>query len=170
MRRGFRAAPSAGALYPLEVYVVIGKGGVVGLEPGIYHYNPHTHALELIKEGDYRDELCAACLGQPWVGKAPVSIVITAIYERTMVKYGKRGIRYVHIEVGHVGQNVYLQAVALGLGTVAVGAFYDEEVRKVLGVSENEHPLYVMPVGVPKWRHRLTIDELKEYYERHRGG
>ncbi len=161
-RRGFRAAPSAGALYPLEVYVVVGHRGVQGLEAGVYHYIPQAHALELIKKGDFRKDLCRACLGQPWVENAPISIVIVAIYERTTSVYGERGIRYIHIEVGHVGQNIYLQAVSLGLGTVAVGAFHDEEVMKVIGCSEVEKPLYVMPVGWPKVTYKPTLEELVE--------
>lgn len=148
-RRGMlRAAPSAGATYPLEVYAIVRGGGVEGLEAGLYHYRPEDHSLELIKSGDLSEELASACLGQSWVRDAPLNIVITAIYARTTKRYGTRGERYVHIEVGHVGQNIYLQATAMGLGTVAVGAFYDDKVREVLGVSEEERPLYVMPVGI----------------------
>lgn len=148
-RRGMlRAAPSAGATYPLEVYAVVKEGGVEGLEAGVYHYRAEDHSLELIRSGDFSEKLASACLRQSWVREAPLNIVITAIYARTTRRYGTRGERYVHIEVGHVGQNIYLQAAAMGLGTVAVGAFYDDEVREVLGVSEEERPLYVMPVGI----------------------
>lgn len=156
----FRASPSAGATYPLEIYVVVGENGVEGLKPGVYHYDPLTHTLRLVKEGDVREELYEACLRQPWVKNAPVSIVVTADYERTTRVYGERGVRYVHIEVGHVGQNIYLEATALGLGTVAVGAFYDEDVREVIGAPPNHHPLYVMPVGVPVKPYRITEEEL----------
>jgi len=166
--RSFRAAPSAGATYPLELYVVVGEGGVTGLEAGVYHYDPRAHVLVLVKKGDVREDLARACLNQPWVREAPVSIVIVAVYSRTTARYGDRGVRYVHIEVGHVGQNIYLQATALGLGTVAVGAFYDEEVRKIVGAKDAEHPLYVMPVGVPKYLHKLSIDDLRLYIERYR--
>lgn len=149
-RWGFRAAPSAGATYPLEVYVVVKEGGVEGLDAGIYHYIPRRHELEMIREGDYSRELMAACLDQEWVGDAAINLVITAIYERTTWRYGERGRRYVHMEVGHVGENVYLQCVSLGLGCVVIGAFYDEEVKRVLGVEEE--PMYVIPVGVLKER------------------
>ncbi len=147
-RNMLRAAPSAGATYPLEVYVVVRSGGVEGLEAGVYHYQPEDHSLELIRRGDFNEELASACLGQSWVKDAPLNIVITAIYTRTARRYGTRGERYVHIEVGHVSQNIYLQATAMGLGTVAVGAFYDDKVGEVLGVSGEERPMYVMPVGI----------------------
>jgi len=143
--RGFRTAPSAGALYPLELYIVVGK--VEGLSPGIYHYLPQDHALEWVKEGDFRELLARAALDQAWVQQAALDIVFAAIYERTTRRYGFRGVRYVHMEVGHAAENVYLQAVSLELGTVAVGAFHDEQVRQVLGLSEKEVPLYIMPVG-----------------------
>ena len=139
----FRSAPSAGATYPLEIYVVVGE--VEGLNPGVYHYNPYNHSLRLIKEGDYRYQLYKACVDQKWVLKAPASIVITAVYERTTSRYGERGIRYVHMEAGHVGQNIYLQATALGMGTVAVGAFYDEKVEEILNAKGRA--LYVFPLG-----------------------
>ena len=168
VRRGFRTTPSAGATYPLEVYVVVGSNGVIGLEAGIYHYDPQAHVLKLLKYGDFRNELCLACLGQPWVKQAPIDIVIVAIYERTTLRYGDRGIRYVRMEVGHVGQNTYPQATALGLGTIVIGAFYDDKVREILRLSEKEYPMYVIPVGYPKWRHKLSIDELREYYEIYR--
>ncbi len=148
-RYGFRTAPSAGATYPLEIYIVVKENGVAGLSEGVYHYLPREHELEVVKRGDYSRELMSACLDQEWVREAAINIVITAIYERTTDRYGERGkIRYVHMEVGHVGQNIYLQCVSLGLGCVVIGAFYDEEVKKILGV--NEEPLYVIPVGVKK--------------------
>ncbi|GBC70646.1 hypothetical protein HRbin02_00414 [Candidatus Calditenuaceae archaeon HR02] len=148
-RYGFRTAPSAGATYPLEIYIICKKNGVEGLSEGVYHYLPREHALELVKRGDYSRELMSACLDQEWVRDAAVNIVITANYERTTYRYGERGrIRYVHMEVGHVGQNVYLQCVSLGLGCVVIGAFYDEEIKRILGVDEE--PLYVIPVGVKK--------------------
>ncbi|RLC70773.1 MAG: nitroreductase [Chloroflexi bacterium] len=145
--RGFRAAPSAGATYPLETYLVVGR--VEGLAPGLYHYDPAKHRLVKLNDQDLRVELAAAALGQEWVKEAAVDIVFAAVYERTTQRYGNRGIRYVHMEVGHVGQNVYLEAVALGLGTVVIGAFYDDQVKKVLDLPEDEHPLYIMPVGRP---------------------
>ena len=142
---GGRTAPSAGATYPLETYLVVGD--VEGLEEGVYKYSPHGHELRKVLDGDKRAELAEAALGQSWVREGAVDIVFTAIYERTIGRYGKRGIRYVHMEVGHVGQNVYLQAVALDLGTVVIGAFYDDQVKRILNLPPEEHPLYIMPVG-----------------------
>jgi SagB-type dehydrogenase family enzyme len=147
LKTGFRAAPSAGATYPLEVYVVIGSEGVSGLEAGIYHYNPLTNELKLIVKGDFRNDLALAALEQRWVKTAPVNIVLAAVYERTTRIYGDRGVRYVHMEAGHVGENIYLQATALGLGTVVVGAFSDELVQKVLNLPKEQKPLYIIPVG-----------------------
>lgn len=145
--RGFRTAPSAGALYPLELYVVAAR--VKGLKPGVYRYIPRGHRLEARAQGDRRQALARAALGQPWVQKAPVVFCIAAFYERTTRKYGDRGLRYVHIEVGHAAQNLCLQAVALGLGAVTVGAFYDHEVAKVLDLPPEHRPLYLIPVGRP---------------------
>jgi len=156
--RGFRAAPSAGATYPLEIFVVIGKQGIIAseakqapeeLQAGIYHYEADPHSLSLHKPADLRPDLARATLDQEFIIDAPVDIVICALYHRTSYRYGRRGERYVHIEVGHAGENIHLQAVALGLATVEVGAFHDEEVRKVLGVEEQIQPLYIMPVGKP---------------------
>ena len=154
--RGFRAAPSAGATYPLEIFVVVGKQGVIAgeakqapeeLQAGIYHYEADSHSLSLHKPADLRPDLARATLDQEFIIEAPVDIVICALYHRTSYRYGRRGERYVHIEVGHVGENIHLQAAALGLATVEVGAFHDEDVRKVLGVEEQIKPLYIMPLG-----------------------
>jgi SagB-type dehydrogenase family enzyme len=142
---GHRTAPSAGALYPLELYVVVGK--VDGLSSGVYKYRPSEHELSLLASGDKRPELYRACLEQDFIAKAAVSIVFAAVYERATGKYGERGRRYVHYEVGHAAQNVYLQATALHLGSVVVGAFQDDRVRKVVQLARDEEPLYVMPVG-----------------------
>jgi len=143
--RGFRTAPSAGALYPLEVYVVCGD--VQDLTPGVYGYEPDEHRLVRIIDGDKRAELARAALGQSCVEEGAIAIVFTAVYDRTTAKYGDRGISYVHIEVGHAAQNLCLQATALGLGVVTVGAFYDEKVTKLLNLPEAEQPLYIIPVG-----------------------
>jgi SagB-type dehydrogenase family enzyme len=141
---GFRTAPSAGALYPLEVYVVVGN--VEGVKEGAYKYAPQEHQLLRVREGNVRDEL-AAVLGQTWVGKAAVVIVFFGVYERATTKFGDAGIRYVHMEVGHAAQNVYLQVISLNLGTRVIGGFPDKQVKKVLNVPENEQLLYIMPVG-----------------------
>ncbi len=143
----FRAAPSAGATYPLELYVLVKEGGVKGLKPGIYHYNPYNHSISIFKSGDYSFNLYKAALSQTWVLEAPINIVICAVYERTTGRYGERGVRYVHMEAGHVGENIYLQATALNLGTVAIGAFYDEEVHRVIGAPRDQKPIYIYPVG-----------------------
>jgi SagB-type dehydrogenase family enzyme len=146
---GRRAAPSAGATYPLEVFVVIGEHGVEQLAAGLYHYDVENHSLSLHQIGDFRQELADTALGQSSIAKCPAAMVICAIHPRTAYRYGRRGERYVHMEVGHVGQNVSLQAVALGLGTVMVGAFEDEEVGKALKLEEQIKPLYIIPLGTP---------------------
>ena len=142
---GLRAAPSAGATYPLEAYVVIGN--VKGVIPGIYRYEPEGHQLLKVVSGEKRQELAQAALNEQFVAQAAIDIVITAIYERTTARYGERGIRYVHMEAGHAAQNVYLQAVAMNLGTVVIGPFYDDQVKEILNLPDNEVPLYIMPVG-----------------------
>ena len=144
-----RTVPSAGATYPLEILVVCGANCIEKIDEGIYHYDTDNHSLKLSHRGDVRLELARAALDQEYIYEAPVDIVICAIYERTMRRYGARGERYVHIEVGHAGQNIYLQATALGLGTVAIGAFHDESVREVLRLEKQYRPLYIMPVGRP---------------------
>jgi len=144
---GFRSAPSAGALYPLEIYIDIRK--VENLPSGVYQYFPETHHIRRLKEKSAQEELFRAALYQDCVREGAVAIIICAVYQRTTRKYGKRGIQYVHIEVGHMAQNIYLQATALDLGTVFVGAFYDDMVREAIGAAENEVPLGIMPVGVP---------------------
>jgi SagB-type dehydrogenase family enzyme len=143
---GKRTAPSAGALYPLELYLV--AGDVEGLQVGVYKYIPHDHALKEITTGDKRSDLTNAALKQESILKAPAVIVLSAVYERTRVKYGDRGDRYVHMEIGFAAQNIYLQAEALELGTVFIGAFYDESVKKILEIPEEEQPLGIMPLGV----------------------
>lgn len=144
-----RTIPSAGALYPLEVYVVVGKGGVKGLEEGVFYYIPFEHALLRIREGDLRSKVAEASLWQMWMAQAPVMFVLCAEYSRTTSKYRERGIRYVLMEIGHAAQNLFLQSFALGLGAGIVGAFYDEEVKGILGLSKGHDPLLLMPVGFP---------------------
>ena len=160
--RMFRAAPSAGATYPLEIVVFVGRQGVIAsevpmqsgqapeaLQAGIYRYEADSHSLSLHKLGDLRPDLAGAALDQEFIIEAPVDIVICALYHRTSSRYGRRGERYVHIEVGHVSENIHLQTIALGLATVEVGAFHDEEVREILGMEERVRPLYIMPLGKP---------------------
>lgn len=163
-----RTSPSAGATYPMEIYVVVGERSVSTrtgfLEAGVYKYDPVRHSLRLVKRGDLREDLYTASLDQEWVRDAPVSIVICAVYKRTTRVYGERGYRYVYMEAGHIGQNIYLMATALGLGTVAVGAFYDDAVARVLGVSREEEPIYIFPVGVPVERFINSFRELERLY------
>jgi len=142
-----RTAPSAGALYPLEVYLV--AGNVARLEPGVYRYRPAGHRLVRTAAGDRRVPLAGAALDQPWVEAAPAALVIVGVYERTTGKYGQRGIRYVHLEAGAAMENVYLAASATGLATVMVGAFRDREVVEALRLPHNAHPLAVLPFGLP---------------------
>jgi SagB-type dehydrogenase family enzyme len=145
---GRRTAPSAGALYPLEVSVV--AGDVTGLPAGVYRYRPDGHRLMPVATGDRRRALAAAALEQDWMRPAPVALVIAAVYARTERKYGERAARYVHFEAGCAAENVALQAVALGLGTVVVGAFQDREVAAVAALDTNERPLAILPVGRPR--------------------
>lgn len=136
---GARTAPSAGALFPLEIYVV--------MKEGVFHYWPKDHNLVRKKEQDIRNPLSKAASGQDCIRKAPAVFVIAAVYERTARKYGNRAERYVKMEAGHAAQNLLLQAVSLGLGAVPVGAFQDEQVRQVLNLPVNHEPLYLIPVG-----------------------
>lgn len=145
---GGRTTPSAGALYPLEVLLV--AGDVDGLPPGVHRYDPERHALAPTLEGDLRGQLAGAALDQEPVRTAPVSLVIVGVYARTTEKYGDRGIRFVDMEAGHAAQNVALQAVAAGLGTVTIGALTEDTMQQVLGLAADEIPLYVLPVGRPR--------------------
>jgi SagB-type dehydrogenase family enzyme len=144
-----RTVPSAGATYPLEVFVVCGDACIEQLDAGIYQFNSELHGLEQKSGDDIREDLARACFSQSFIAQAPSSLVIAADYRRTGMTYGERGIRYVHMEVGHAGQNIYLACGALGLGTVAVGAFNDEDVSRTLDLPLRIEPLYVMPIGCP---------------------
>jgi SagB-type dehydrogenase family enzyme len=138
--RGFRTAPSAGALYPLEIYVATADG--------IYQYRPDGHQLLVFTRDDARSSLYQAALRQEPVRQAPAVVVVTAVYERTASKYGdERTLRYVHLEAGHAAQNLLLEAVALGLGAVPIGAFQDEQVQAALQLPADHQPLYLIPVG-----------------------
>ncbi len=138
-RYRLRTTPSAGATYPLEIYLV--------MKEDVYHYIPQKHEVERTVDHDVRGQLCRAALGQEWIEEAPVNIIIAAVYQRTEGRYGERGSRYVYMEVGHAAQNIHLQAVALGLSSVPVGAFYDEQVQRVLSLPKNHQPLYIISVG-----------------------
>jgi SagB-type dehydrogenase family enzyme len=142
---GYRTAPSAGGLYPLDIYAVVGD--VRDLDPGIYQYEPPGHEINKIVDGDQRNTLADAALGQEWVAEGAVSFVFIGVYRRTTVKYGDRGIRYVQLEAGHAAQNLCLEATALDLGAVTVGAFQDDRITGLLNLTKDEQPLYVIPVG-----------------------
>lgn len=143
--RGLRTAPSAGATYPLEIYLV--AGAVEDLETGIYRYLPDGHRLEHAADGDIRQALASAARGQDWMRPAAISIVIAAVEERTSRRYGKRAVRYVDNEVGAVVQNIQLQGTAMGLGSTFVGAFDDAAVKRVVGLKADEEALAIVPVG-----------------------
>ncbi len=144
-KRGLRTAPSAGALYPLEIVVVARR--VTGLEAGLYRYVPAQHALETVARGDARADVVLAALKQRWAERAPVAFVVSGLYRRTTRKYGNRGIRYVHIEAGHAAQNLWLQAIALGLKGGIIGAFDDAAVRRAATLEKDETPLCLLTVG-----------------------
>lgn len=143
--QGYRTAPSAGALYPLEVYVAVGR--MVGLSTGLYRYRGREHALDVIDDRDLRPELSAAALQQRPVERAPVVFLFAAAYGRMTAKYGERGVRYVDMEAGHAAQNLCLQAVALDLKSVVIGAFQDLPVKRIAKLPAPEEPLYLVPVG-----------------------
>jgi SagB-type dehydrogenase family enzyme len=145
--RGFRSTPSAGALYPIEVVLVAGPETVAGLEEGVYRYRPQQAEMVQTVKNDIRLDLAQASLDQMWMARAPVNLVLSAVYAKTMRKYGERGIRYAHIEAGCTGQNVFLMAAALGLAAGIVGAFEDTAVASLLSLPEGTTPLLVMPVG-----------------------
>lgn len=147
-----RATPSAGRTYPLEVYLVVGPSGVQELGEGVYYYNPIQHQLEKVLNGDKRSDLSKAANGQAWVRNAPVNIVITGDYQRTINKYGdnNNSIRFVHLEAGHAGENIYLMATARGLVTVSLGSFDDQAVQTLLHLPAGQNTLYIFPVGYPQ--------------------
>jgi len=143
---GFRTAPSAGALYPIEIYPVVNR--VEGLKPGVYHYNVRLHALELLKEGEFGAEMVQYCAGQEMPKTAALTLILTAIFQRTRWKYRERAYRYVLLEGGHIGQNVYLAATAMGMGACAIGAFLDDHINRLIGVDGKEEAvIYVLTVG-----------------------
>jgi SagB-type dehydrogenase family enzyme len=144
-QRGFRTAPSAGALYPIDLYLVVEK--VNGLETGLYKYDPFRHNLIFVTKDKSIKSLPTI---QDWAKTTSAVIIITGAYNRTTIKYGQRGIRYVHIEAGSVGQNIYLQSEVLGLGTTYIGAFEDSRTRNYLGVNKDVTPLGILPIGKPR--------------------
>jgi SagB-type dehydrogenase family enzyme len=142
---GSRTAPSAGALYPLEVYLVLGN--VQQLATGVYKYEAAQHRLARIAQKDEREALARAAYNQDWLRESAAVLAVTGVDQRTTGKYGERGVRYVHMEAGHAAQNVLLQAVALNVCAAAVGAFDDDEVNMILSLPKGERPLYLLPLG-----------------------
>jgi len=143
-KRGYkRTVPSAGATYPLELYIIL-------KDKGYFHYDLERHLLEVITEEDLSKKLARACWDQNFIAEAYLNIIICAKFSRTTQGYGQRGVRYVLIEVGHCAQNVHLEAVSLGLGSVPIGAFEDEKVKGVLNLPKDIEPLYIIPIGHPK--------------------
>jgi SagB-type dehydrogenase family enzyme len=142
---GKRTAPSAGALYPIDAYLV--AGDVIGLAPGVYRYLPGAHRLEAARGGDLRAQLARAALDQSWIADAPAAVVLAAVARRTTVKYGARGARYVLVDAGFAAENLQLQATAMGLGAAVVGAFDDQAVTRLLAPIEGSEPVLIMPVG-----------------------
>lgn len=142
----FRTIPSAGGLFPIEIYAIINN--VSGIEQGIYHYNIEKHELEYLKQGDFRKTIADACYGQRMLSKSAVNFVWTAIIERTRITYGERAYRFIYLDCGHLGQNFYLAAEALGLNACVVGAYYDDEVNQILDLDEKEEfAIYMGVVG-----------------------
>jgi SagB-type dehydrogenase family enzyme len=145
--RGLRTSPSAGATYPLDLYLVVGERGVTNLPAGVYRYDVAAHELAPLVRGDFHAPVARACLHQAWMTEAPVMVLITGEYRRCTARYGQRGIRYTHMEAGNVSQNLFLAAEALGLGAGIVGAFDDKALAQVLKLPPVHEPLLVMPVG-----------------------
>jgi SagB-type dehydrogenase family enzyme len=145
---GHRAAPSPGAKYTLELYVFTREGGMTGLPAGLYHYEPATHSITRVKTGDYTMALQSAARDQEQVGKAAAIIAVTGVFERATAKYGERGIQYALQESGSAGENIYVESTAIGLGTVMMGSFDDDQVGRLIGTKKGEKPLLLMPLGV----------------------
>lgn len=144
----FRAAPSAGALYPMETYLM--ARDVDGLQQGIYHFRPYAFDLEFIRPGDFSRELARAALGQDMAAYAQVVFIWSAIVERSRWKYRQRAYRYIYLDAGHIAQNLYLAGTALGLGICGIGAFYDDPVNELVGLDGKEETvLYMASAGWP---------------------
>jgi len=146
-RNGLRTAPSAGALYPLDIYLVVGKDKVEDLKVGVYHYNPLQHSLTTILEEDKRREIDQACLSEDFIKDAPVSLIITAEFSRITDIFGEQRFYFAYMEAGHAAQNVYLQVESLGLATVVMGGIKEKDISQALNLPDQHIPLYVMPVG-----------------------
>jgi len=138
-----RTVPSAGATYPLEIYAVL-------KDKGYFHYNFKNHVLELVTEENICNNIAKESWNQRFIEEAYLNILICADYSRTTQRYGERGIRYVYMEVGHCAQNIHLEVIALGLVSVPIGAFQDQNIKKVMRLPPNIDPLYIVPIGYPR--------------------
>jgi SagB-type dehydrogenase family enzyme len=147
--RNFRVAPSAGALYPIETYLIVNN--VEGVVEGLYHYNIDLHGLEQIKQGNFSETVAHAALEQRMCIDAPVTLIWTAIFERSRWKYKQRAYRYVYLDAGHIAQNLALAATSIGLGSCQIGAIFDDEINEIVGVDgQDESTIYLTVVGHPK--------------------
>lgn len=140
----FRTAPSAGALYPIETYLVVNN--VKQIDPGVYHYNIQNHCLELLQEGDHSVQIANAALGQKMCAQAPVVFIWTAIFQRMKWKYDQRAYRYIYLDAGHIAENLALTAASLGLDSCQIGALFDDEVNRIIGVDGTEESVIYMSV------------------------
>jgi SagB-type dehydrogenase family enzyme len=144
----FRTVPSAGALYPIETYVIVNN--VKKLDSGVYHYSVKSHELELLKEGDFRRQIAAAALGQGICASAAAVFVWSGVFERCKWKYGQRAYRYIYLDTGHIAENLALAAVSLNLGSCEIGALYDDHVNAIVGIDGTEESVLCMAVvGIP---------------------
>ncbi|MDQ3943681.1 MAG: SagB/ThcOx family dehydrogenase, partial [Actinomycetota bacterium] len=145
----FRAMPSSGALYPIEVYLVVFD--VAGVPPGAYHYEVSRHRLELLRAGDFRQDVFRAAVSQEMILRASLVLVLTGLFERVQWKYVDRSYRYLLLEAGHLGQNVYLSATALGLAPCGIGAYFDDDFNRLLGIDgRDEAVVYLLALGVAR--------------------
>ena len=145
---GPRTAPSAGALYPIETYVIVND--VRNLDAGVYHYSIQAHQLEQLKQSGFREEIAAAALGQGMCGAAAVVFAWSAVFERCKWKYGQRAYRYIYLDAGHISENLALAAVSLNLGSCEIGALYDDHVNSILGIDGTDESVLCMAVvGAP---------------------
>ena len=146
---GFRTAPSAGALYPIETYLLVNN--VSEIHPGLYHYQIKNHCLEQLRLGDFGNEIAQAALDQEMVAKAPIVFIWSAIIQRSRWKYHQRCYRYIYLDAGHIAANLTLCAVDLNLGSCQIGAFYDDELNQILGLDGGEETIiYMSVIGIPR--------------------
>lgn len=140
-----RTVPSAGAFYPIEIYLSVSR--VKKISPGLYKYSPENHSLDKISNNNWRAKLAEAAFSQPWVKEAPALFILCGKFEKTVKKYDEKGAIFVAMEAGHVAQNISLQAAALNLGTLCVGGFNNKQIDRLLNLDKKTEPYYIIPVG-----------------------